>query len=829
MAPIHARFSPGLTIPAAGALVAAAGLAITLGAACRGNEQTRDATTRAALGTLPRGLAPEDLSLVLVTLDTTRADRIGTALTPRINALAAGGTRFTRATSVTPLTLPAHSTILTGLLPPAHGVRDNGGFRLAPERVTLAEVLQARGFATGGFVSAYVLDRKWGIAQGFDRYYDDFDLAKKKTANMGEIQRRGDDTLAHALDWLTAIPAERRAFLWLHLYDPHTPYEPPEPFASAHRGRPYDGEIAWTDDLIGKLVDGLRGAGRADRTVIALLGDHGESLGEHGEHDHGYFIYEATTHVPMVLAGPWSGLRGKTIDAPVGQADIAPTLLDLLGIEDGVRSNPRQPGAEDRAAATRLEAGQGRSVVSLLAPPAPPRPERAAGAPHAPERPSYSESFLPRFHYGWSELRSLRTDRWSFIEAPKPELYDLSKDPRETENLVDQERRTLRELRDALAALEAAIPPPATSSAPVEEDEETMRALAALGYIGGQEIDTSKSFRDLPDPKDRLGVYAKISRARGLAQSADPEKAVPLLQEILAEAPEVVDAWFTLGNVHYKRHRWDDAARCYRETLERRPDHDWAMIGLADTYVAKGQIDEAVAGYRRHLQSDPANAQIQYRLGQVLLDAGRDAEAATALRATLAAEPATARAEVGLAVVAFRARDFAAAHAALDRALAISREAKWAHYNRALVLEAEGKLREALAEYRAELAIAPESPRVLFNYGRGLDTAGDPAGALDAYRRAVAADDGFHAARFFLARALLGAGDLAGAEREARTALAGEPEHAVSPLGHYVLADVWNRRGRPDDAAREVRAGKELEGRLARKGPPPARSSALGG
>jgi choline-sulfatase len=817
MARIRARFFAGLTIAAAGA----ASLTLALVLACRGGGSDSSPAGREALGTLPSGLTPEDLSLVLVTLDTARADRIGTALTPHINGLADRGARFTRATSVTPLTLPAHSTILTGLLPPAHGVRDNGGFRLAAERVTLAEVLQARGFSTGGFVSAYVLDRKWGIAQGFDRYFDDFDLAKKKTANMGEIQRRGDDTLAHALDWMKSQPADRRTFLWIHLYDPHTPYEPPEPFASAHPGRPYDGEIAWTDDLVGKLLDFLRTTGRAERTIVALLGDHGESLGEHGEHDHGYFIYEATTHVPLVVAGPWSGLQGKTVEAAVSQADVAPTLLELLGIGNGVApsNGASRSAAVATAARIALEPGQGHSLVPLLAPPTRPDPSDPDDGTQAPVRLSYSESFLPRFHYGWSELRSLRTDRWSFIEAPKPELYDLSNDPREATNLADQERRTLRELRDALTALEAAIPPPAASSAPLEEDEETMRALAALGYIGAQAVDTSKSFRDLPDPKDRLGVYAKISRARGLAQSADPEKAVPLLQEILAEAPEVVDAWFTLGNVHSKKRRWDEAARCYRETLERRPDHDWAMIGLADTYVAKGQIDEAVAGYRQHLKSDPANAQIQYRLAQVLLDAGRDAEATAAFRATLAAEPATARAEVGLAVVAFRARDFAAAHAALDRGLAISRDAKWAHYNRALVFEAEGKLREALVEYRAELAIAPDSTRALFNYGRALDTAGDAATALDAYRRAVAADPDFHAARFFLARALLGSGDLAGAAREARAALAAEPEHAISPLGHYLLADVANRQGRTAEAEREARIGKELEAKLAaRKG-----------
>ncbi len=758
---------------------------------------------RGPLGGLPRGVEPSELNVLLVTLDTTRADRVGVyaralgrdaPATPRLDALAARGTRFDRAISVTPLTLPAHATIMTGLLPGAHGVRDNGGFRLDEARRTLAEAFAASGRRTGGFVSAYVLDHKWGIAQGFERFLDDFDLSNAKDLSLGEIQRPGDETVAAAIQWLDEIGGEP-FFAWVHLYDPHTPYAPPEPYLSRYAGDPYDGEIAWTDDLVGRLLDHLDRSGKTARTLVLILADHGESLGEHGEADHGFFVYEATTHVPMILAGPYAGLAGKVVAAPVGQADIAPTLLELAGVEGG------------------LEPGQGRSFVPLL--------EGRRDPAGSPPR-GYSETFLPRLHFGWSELRSIHTERWQFVEAPRAELYDLVADPHEIVSQVEQERRTLSELRAGLAALEATVESFASGSVPVEEDDETLRALAALGYVGGQTVDPGKSFRDLPDPKDRLGVYGRIGRARALAKSEEPARAVPVLEGILAEAPEVVDAWFTLGNVYFRLRDWGLAEAQYRKTLELRPDHDWATIGLADTFVARGLVEEAVLGYRRYLGTDPENAQIRYRLAQVLLDAGRDEEAAAAFRETLATEPKTARAEVGLAIAAFRAKDLGASHAALDRALAIDEKAKWAHYNRALLFEDAGRPADAASEYRKEIELHPEATRALFNLGRLLDRGGDAAGAMDAFRRAADADEAFTIARFFLARALLASGDLDGAEREARIALEREPEGPFSPLGHFVLADVLSRMGRPGDAEREARAGRELAERVPRRDIPDA-------
>ena len=793
----HERTSPiWIAIGLASSLTAALGL---LG--CGGPKVPDDAGSSSpagveALGALPSGVRSDQLNVLLVTLDTTRTDRIGVYArplgvpapeTPALDSLAEAGATFLQASSVTPLTLPAHATLMTGLLPAAHGVRDNGGFRLSDNHKTLAEAFVAAGFHTGGFVSAYVLDHKWGIAQGFERYFDDFDLEKVKTLSLGEIQRPGDETIAQAMQWIDGLKLSNRPgnapgerfFAWVHLYDPHTPHTPPEPWKSLYPHAPYNAEIAWTDSLVGRLLEYLEASGLREQTIVAVIGDHGEGLGDHGEAEHGFFIYRSTSWVPFLLDAPYAAVQGRVVTAPVGQADVAPTLLELAGVAGG------------------LDSGQGRSLVPLLA--------GEADPPGALPR-AYSEIFLPRLHYGWSELRSLRRDRWHFIEAPRAELYDIEADPGETRNLAESERPVVRALRAELAALDATVKPAEAGSAPVEEDEETMRALAALGYIGGQAPDTGKSFRELPDPKDRLDVYAKMGRARGLSRGKESAEAAKLLEEVLAEAPEVVDAWFTLANVMFRQHNWEKAAEYYRETLKRRPDHDWAMIGLADTFVARGEIDAAVAGYRKYLEGDPKNAQILYRMAQVELDAGRDADAERGFRQTLEVEPKTARAEVGLAVVAFRRKDFAAAHAALDRAQAIDRKAKHSRYNRALVLEAQGRLADAADAYRDEIADHATSFKAYFNLGRLLEAMGDRAGALAALRSAVSANEDYAVGRLFLARALLAAGDLAGAEREANRGLALDSKGPFTPLGHYVLADVYNRQGRGERSLARGRA-----------------------
>jgi tetratricopeptide (TPR) repeat protein len=528
------------------------------------------------------------------------------------------------------------------------------------------------------------------------------------------------------------------------------------------------------------LVDELNRLDLTKKTVVVVMADHGESLGEHGEHGHGYFVYEQVTHIPFIMTTPYSGTRGRVVDAVVRSVDVAPTVLDLLGFAGML------PGA-------------GRSVVPLL-----------AGAGSAPGD-GYSESYYARFHYGWSELRAVRTKRWHFIESPKEELYDLDVDPGETTNVASRELSTVERLRSSLSEFERESIAKLAATAPVEEDEETLRKLASLGYIGGASVSDGTSWRDLPDPKDRLAIYDRMGHIRALVKDGKDEDAIALLESVLKEAPEVIDAYYTLGNCYLKKKEFEKAASYYRATLAKRPDHDYAMIGLADTLVAEGRIDEAIAGYEHFLKSDPKNAQILYRLAQVELDAGRDDGAAANFRKTLDAEPKTARAEVGLGVIAFRKGDAGAAKAALARALAIDAKARWARYNLALIAEAEHDAQRAILEYRAEIEAYPDAYKALFNLGRLLGKSGDLAGAVDALRRCVDHQPDWPIGRFYLSQALLQSGELDGAKSEALRALELDARSTYASLGHFVLADVYNRQGRERDAASELRKGQALE------------------
>ena len=353
------------------------------------------------LGALPAGEKPSDLSVLLVTLDTTRADHMGAygyqgIETPTFDRLAREGVLFEHAESAAPLTLPAHSSIFTGLFPPEHGVRDNGGFFLAPSQVTLAERLKAAGLETGGFVGAYVLDHRWGINQGFDTYFDDFDLSKVKAMSLASIQRPANEVADHVIDWLNHT-GDHRFFGWAHFYDAHTPYDPPEPFKSRYPGHPYVGEIAFVDSQVGRLIDWLEAHHRLDRTIVVVMGDHGESLGDHGEAAHGFFIYQSTIRVPFVIRAPFALTRGRRVADVVRSVDVMPTILDLLGL-------PLHGKVE------------GKSLVPLM-----------TGATREMGLEAYSEAVYPRYHFGWSDLRALHVGRYKYIEAPRPGAGRISR------------------------------------------------------------------------------------------------------------------------------------------------------------------------------------------------------------------------------------------------------------------------------------------------------------------------------------------------------------------------------------------------------------------
>ena len=392
------------TLLTVAALLILAGVVVGTVLLRRSAVQTASGTV---LGHLPRGVRPDQLNVLLITLDTTRWDRIGAygdgaAATPNLDRIAGEGVLFEQAIAAAPLTLPAHSTIFTGMLPPRHGVRDNGGYVLDAKHVTLAAALKESGRQTGAFVGAFVLDGKFGLDSGFDTYFDKFDVSKRRSVSLASISRRAGQVVDNAMPWLEQ-QASRPFFAWLHFYDAHSPYEPPEPFLSRFRDRPYAGEIAYVDSQVGRILQWLDTRQLTERTIVIVIGDHGESLNEHGEGTHGLFIYEATTRVPFIVRTPYSGIHGRRVPGVVRSEDVMPTVLELVG---------RRP----------VEGMDGRSLVPML-----------TGASSDLNLDAYSESLYARNHYGWSELRALRAGRYKYISATRPELYDLERDPAGTQ------------------------------------------------------------------------------------------------------------------------------------------------------------------------------------------------------------------------------------------------------------------------------------------------------------------------------------------------------------------------------------------------------------
>ncbi len=749
------------------------------------------------LGRLPKGASREALNLLVVTLDTTRADRLGAyrrptaSATPVFDRLAGDGVLFEQAMTSAPLTLPAHATMFTGHFPPQHGVRDNGGFFLDPSATTLAERLKARGYQTGAFVGAFVLDSKWGLDQGFDHYADDFDLSKVKSMSLGNVQRPANEVVDLALPWLRSV-AGQRFFAWLHFYDAHAPYEPPEPFASQFRGQPYNGEVAFVDAQLGRVVAFLEERGLLEQTVVVVVGDHGESLGEHEEGTHGFFVYETATHVPFLIRAPFDRTRGRRVPGLVRTADLAPTVLDLLGTEPAAGEAP----------------APGRSLVPVMT---------GAAADLGAE--GYAEAMYPLHHYGWSALRAVRIGQYKLIDAPRPELFDLAADPGETTNLFESRRDVGNRLQRALRALEAQFARAAAPAKAETIDPETRARLTSLGYVSSFVATETDDTVVRADPKDKIALFNLMSDARELGhdEAADTAKMIALLRQVVEDDPQVIDAWFSLGNVYYRQGDFAEALTHFSKALALKPDYDLALINMANAYRALGRDDEALAGYEHYLRVDPKNAWVQYQAGEIHLDRGATDRAAEYFRQALAIDPKVASARVALGVVALNRGDTAAAERELRAALETSPEVRLAHFNLGVIAESRGDVGAALAAYREEFARHDDAYKAIFNAARLLQQRRSPE-ARALFERAVTINTRFAEGHFYLAQAKLAAGDAAGAAASARAGLALDRTSATAPLGHFVLAEVAMREGRLDDAARELDAGKALEQRAARPG-----------
>lgn len=542
----------------------------------------------------PAGKAPP--TLVLLTLDTTRADHLGAwgwphAKTPHLDALARRGTRFARCDTAAPVTLPSHATILSGLFPPRHGVRDNGTFVLPGRIETVAERLAARGYDTAAVVSAVVLARRHGLDQGFRHYDDDFGTGY--AAGTAVVERPAEETTTAAL--AAAGGLKPPFFLWVHYFDPHDEYRPPSRFADRATGpsRLYDGEISYMDEQIGRLLAGL-----PKEAVVVVVGDHGEMLGEHGEETHGLLLNRAARRVPLIVAGPGVP-AGKTHPCLVRTADVAPTLFGLAGVP----------------------------VSGLDGKPLLPLPGRCG-------RTSYSESFLPFFAFKWYPLRALGDDRTLYLKAPRSSLY---READETADLAARQPDALRawekRLRDLLAGMGEALEPEVQAEAGLTEEQR--KALASLGYLGGGSGGTVRA--DLPDPRAMVEVARDLHRAAEAVQRNRCDEALPAAQAVVRRDPHNVNALSLAGFCLQRAGRHDSALNAYRQASRENPRAAGPAVGAAKSLQALGQTAEAEKEYRRALTLDPSLPDAAAALARLLRGRGERAEALRVLDAALAA------------------------------------------------------------------------------------------------------------------------------------------------------------------------------------------------
>lgn len=622
-------------------------------------------------------------NVLLITLDTARADRIGAygyagARTPNLDALARGGVRFEDATTASPITGPAHAAILTGRYPARAGVRDNVTTPLPADALTLAEVLGANGYATGGFIGAFLLDRPYGFAQGFDAF--DGGFTRVDSGSETNAERPGTFVVNDTLRWLSSIPVDRTFFAWAHLYDPHAPYTPPEPLASEFAGRPYDGEMAFVDRQVGRLIEGLRARGTLDRTLVAVISDHGESLGEHGEDEHGVFLYDGVLRVPWIMMGPGMP-AGRVIAEQVRAIDLFPTLLEALGME--------RPADLD-----------GRGLGGML-----------KGSESADPPGSYAETYYPRLHYGWSELRSIRHEGWKAIDAPQPELYNLREDPREQRNVYEQFRtrgdRMIAEAarlgREMQAFDEGRVNQP---------DADTLARLRSLGYLGVAAPQPAGA--RLPDPKDRIeerrAYNALMNRAIDELKAGRPAAAERALKELVRDNQRAPDVHQLLGEVYQGQGKLEAALGEFEAAALLNSDAAGPVLSAAEIHLARRELAAARKRLEDAARVDPGSFDVALVTGRVLEAEKRADEAMAAYERAVRLNPANPRARSALATLAFRHGRYDLAEEQTRRLLEIDYRPARMHVMLGRLAQAQGRTADAASHYHTALRIEPGLP-----------------------------------------------------------------------------------------------------------------------
>jgi arylsulfatase A-like enzyme/Flp pilus assembly protein TadD len=629
-----------------------------------------------------------DQNVLLVTIDTLRADALscygGRAQTPNLDALAAHGARFTFAHAQTVLTLPSHASILTGLYPYDHGIRDNSGYRLRAGEPTVATRLQPLGFATGAFVGAFPLNQRFGLNAGF-QVYDDKVGEVGPSMDFALPARRADAVVASALGWIDRQPG--KWFTWVHVFDPHQPYAPPPEWLARYPSDPYLGEVAWTDAALGPLFDRLATEPRS--TLVIVTADHGESLGEHGELTHGLFAYEATLHVPLIITDvdPRAARRprGVTIDAPVRHVDLLPTILEAVG----AAPDPALPGS---------------SLANLIA--------RGTG----PDRPSYFEAMSATLNRGWAPLRGVLVGHEKYIDLPIPELYNLADDPAEQRNLAAEEPDRLRVLANTLATFNTAPP-----GRPADESAAVLDRLRALGYVGGGGAAARDHYTEADDPKRLIQLDQLMHTASVDFESNRLDDAVKALRQVIGQRPGNADAYLDLSAMYWETGQSDEAIGALEDALKAGVAQRGVRVKLGLYLALTGQAGRAVRLLQDTAQDDPeALSALGIAYGQL----GRDADAMRAFQHMLDLDPTSGVAYQNMGTLLLRENKNAGAETALRKAIAIDPTLSNAHTTLGVVLQRTGRLSDAIASWRQAVALDPTEYLALYNLTGALLSTG---------------------------------------------------------------------------------------------------------
>jgi arylsulfatase A-like enzyme/Tfp pilus assembly protein PilF len=620
-------------------------------------------------------------NVLLLTLDTMRADRIGAygyklAATPNLDRLAREGVLFADATTQAPLTAPAHVALLTGQYPTRLGVKDNASTPLPESAQTLAEILHAAGYRTGAFVGAFILDRPYGFAQGFERF--DATFAGFRPELKQQAQRTADEVIEPAIAWIRSAPPASPFFAWIHLYDAHLPYSAPAPFRTKFAARPYDGEIAYVDSAVGKVIAALVSSGALDRTVVMAIGDHGESLGEHGEDDHGMFLYEAVTRIPWITRLPKSELAGTRIAEQVRAVDLAPTILDLVGLQSPARLD-------------------GESVAPVMR-------GRARTDPPA----SYADAHFAQLHFGWSLLRSLRVGEWKYIDAPRAELYDLRTDRAERRNLVTERANVAARMAAELAAIERGFGPGA-SAPPPQPDPETLARLRSLGYVGIAAPSTGSGRG--ADPKDKIEEMklfrTLLSRAIDDVTAGRGAAAIQKLKRAVAINERAYDVHVVMGDAWRQQKEYEKALGEYDAASVLNPTIASPHVLAAEVYLTQGHVERALSRLETAARLEPGSADVASGRGRAYEQSGRAAEALAEYQRAVELNASDVPVRARLVNVAMNLRRFDVAEPHLEILLALKHQPARTHYALGAIAEARGDRAAAAAEYRRALALDP--------------------------------------------------------------------------------------------------------------------------